>query len=156
MSTKVIMNDAFFKKGFLISTEKTLLDINTIHQYLSKESYWGKGVSQQLVEKSVQNSLCFGVYLQQKQVGFARVVTDFATFAYVCDVFILSDYRKTGLSKWLIQTIRNYPDLQNLRRWLLATADAHGLYGQFGFITLKNHDRWMEIFNPTIQPEEVA
>jgi N-acetylglutamate synthase-like GNAT family acetyltransferase len=155
MSTKVIMNDdAFLKKGFQISTDKALLDIDTIHFFLDKLSYWGKGVSIKTVEISIQNSICFGVYHNQKQVGFARVITDQATFAYLCDVFVLPDYRKSGLSKWLLQTIRNHPNLQNLRRWSLATADAHGLYEQFGFRQLKNHDRWMEIFQPHLQQQE--
>ncbi|MGI4022083.1 MAG: GNAT family N-acetyltransferase [Janthinobacterium lividum] len=155
MATKVIMNDdAFLKKGFLISTDKNLLDINTIHHFLDISSYWGKGISLNTVETSIQNSTCFGVYHHQKQIGFARVITDLATFAYLCDVFILPDYRKFGLSKWLIQTIRNHPDLKNLRRLVLATADAHGLYEQFGFTRMKNQDRWMEIFQPRIQNEE--
>jgi len=156
MSIKVIMNDdAFFKKGFLISTDTALLDVTLIHHFLDQLSYWGKGISLQTVQTSIQNSLCFGVYQHQKQVGFARLVTDKATFAYLCDVFILPDFRKSGLSKWLLQTIRHHPDLQNLRRWTLATADAHGLYEQFGFMRMKNHDRWMEIFQPQLQnPEE--
>lgn len=137
-------DDAFIKKGFLISTNKTLLDSKLIHHFLNDLAYWGKGISKQTVETSIQNSLCFGIYQQQKQAGFARVITDFATFAYLCDAFILPDYRKAGLSKWLVQTIRNYPSLKNLR-WCLATADAHGLYKQFGFTPLKNHERWMEI-----------
>ncbi|RYE36182.1 MAG: N-acetyltransferase [Sphingobacteriaceae bacterium] len=152
MAIKVIMNgDAFLKKGFLISTDKTLLDINLIHHFLDQLSYWGKGISLETVKTSIQNSMCFGVYLHQKQVGFARVITDEATFAYVCDVFILPDYRKAGLSKWLIQTVRNYPGLKNLRRLVLATADAQGLYQQFGFTQIKNHDRWMEIFQPRME-----
>ncbi len=158
MSIKVIMNDdAFFKKGFLISTDTALLDVTLIHHFLDQLSYWGKGISMQTVQTSIKNSLCFGVYHQQKQVGFARVITDHATFAYLCDVFILPAYRKSGLSKWLMQTIRNYPNLQSLRRWTLATADAHGLYEQFGFMRMKNQDRWMEIFQPKQQnPEETA
>jgi len=158
MSIKVIMNDdAFFKKGFLISTDTALLDVTLIHHFLDQLSYWGKGISMQTVQTSIKNSLCFGVYHQQKQVGFARVITDHATFAYLCDVFILTDFRKSGLSKWLLQTIRHHPDLQNLRRWTLATADAHGLYEQFGFMRMKNQDRWMEIFQPKQQnPEETA
>lgn len=149
MAAKVIMNDgAFLKKGFLISTDKTLLDINMVHHFLGQVSYWGKGISMQTVQTSIDNSLCFGVYHQQKQVGFARVITDQATFAYVCDVFILPENRKSGLSKWLLQTIRNDPKLQNLRRWVLATADAHGLYEQFGFSKIKNPERWLEIFQP--------
>ncbi len=155
MSIKVIMNDdAFFKKGFLISTDTALLNITLIHHFLDQLSYWGKGISLQTVQTSIQNSLCFGVYQHQKQVGFARLVTDKATFAYLCDVFILPDFRKSGLSKWLLQTIRHHPDLQNLRRWTLATADAHGLYEQFGFMRMKNQDRWMEIFQPQLQNSE--
>jgi len=154
MGTKVIMNDdAFLKKGFLVSTDNSMLDINMIHHFLGQLSYWGKNISLQTVKTSIKNSLCFGVYQQQKQVGFARVITDFATFAYLCDVFILPDYRKKGLSKWLIQNIRNHPNLQKLRRLVLATADAHGLYEQFGFSRMKNQDRWMEIFQPQQQEE---
>ena len=158
MATKVIMNDdAFLKKGFLISTDKTLLDIMLIHHFLDQLSYWGKGISLETVQTSVQNSLCFGIYQHQKQVGFARVITDYATFAYLCDVFILPNYRKSGLSKWLIQTILRHPNLVNLRRFVLATADAQGLYEQFGFNRLKNNDRWMEIFQPYPQKlEEIA
>lgn len=155
MTTKVIMNDdAFLKKGFLISTDKTLLDVVLIHHFLDQLSYWGKGICLETVKTSIENSLCFGVYQHKKQVGFARVITDQATFAYLCDVFILPDYRKAGLSKWLIQTIRGYPSLQNLRRFTLATADAHQLYEQFGFNRLKNYDRWMEIFQPYQQKLE--
>ncbi len=154
MGTKVIMNDdAFLKKGFLVSTDNSMLDINMIHHFLGQLSYWGKNISLQTVKTSIENSLCFGVYQQHKQVGFARVITDFATFAYLCDVFILPDYRKKGLSKWLIQNIRNHPNLQKLRRLVLATADAHGLYEQFGFSRMKNQDRWMEIFQPQQQEE---
>lgn len=154
MAVKVIMNDdAFLKKGFLISTDKTLLDVQLIHHFLDKLSYWGSGISLETVETSIQNSLCFGVYFYKTQVGFARVVTDEATFAYVCDVFILPDHRKSGLSKWLVQTVRNHPKLKNLRRLVLATADAQGLYAQFGFSQIKNHDRWMEIFQPRKQEE---
>jgi len=154
MSTKVIMNDdAFLKKGFLVSTDNSMLDINMIHHFLGQLSYWGKNISLQTVKTSIENSLCFGVYQQHKQVGFARVITNFATFAYLCDVFILPDYRKKGLSKWLIQNIRNHPNLQKLRRLVLATADAHGLYEQFGFSRMKNQDRWMEIFQPQQQEE---
>lgn len=155
MGTKVIMNDdAFLKKGFLISTDKRLLDISVVHHFLDQLSYWAKGISMHTVQTSIQNSVCFGVYHHQKQVGFARVITDEVTFAYLCDVFILPDYRKSGLSKWLIQTIRNHPNLKNLRRFMLATADAHGLYEQFGFSQLKNHDRWLEIFQPQRQNTE--
>ena len=143
------MNDAAFeKKGFHISTNQALLDFEMIYNYLDQESYWSKGIPVETLKKAINNSLCFGIYLQDKQVGFARIVSDKATFAYLCDVFVLPDYRGQGLSKWLIQTIRAHADLQGLRRWSLATADAHGLYQQYGFTPITKADRWMEIFNP--------
>lgn len=146
---KTIINDAAFeKKGFYISTDKTLLDFEMIYQYLDKDSYWANNIPPEVLKRAINNSLCFGIYLQNKQVGFARVITDNATFAYICDVFVLEAYRGQGLSKWLIQTIRAHPDLQGLRRWSLATLDAHGLYRQFGFTPISKADRWMEIFTP--------
>lgn len=146
---KTIMNeDAFTKKGFSISTDKSLIDFETVYNYLSNDSYWAKGMPAEMLKKAIENSICFGLYQQNKQAGFARVVTDKATFAYLCDVFILADYRRLGLSKWLIQTIKQYPELQGLRRWSLATADAHDLYTQFGFIPVSRPDRWMEIYTP--------
>lgn len=146
---KTIINDGVFvKKGFTISTDTTLLDFDAIYNYLKNESYWAKGIPAQTLEKAIQNSLCFGVHKQGKMAGFARVVTDKATFAYICDVFILTEYRGLGLSKWLIQTIREHAELQGLRRWSLATADAHGLYKQFGFTPVNRPERWMEIFTP--------
>ena len=145
----VIMNDdAFLKNGFRISTDQSLLDFEMIYTYLSDESYWAIGIPAATLKKAIENSLCFGVYKQNTQVGLARVVTDQATFAYICDVFILPDFRGLGLSKWLMQTITGHPELQGLRRWSLATADAHGLYRQFGFATISRPERWMEKFNP--------
>jgi len=146
---KTVINDtSFLKKGFTISTDKSLLDFNMIFGYLNGESYWSKGIPAEKVRTSIENSLCFGIYRDGKQVGFARVVTDNAIFAYLCDVFIVADYRGSGLSKWMIQTVLAHPDLQGLRRWLLATADAHGLYNQFGFIPLTSPERWMGIYTP--------
>jgi GNAT superfamily N-acetyltransferase len=146
---RIIMNDAaFHKKGFSISTDKSLLDFGMIYHYLDEDSYWAQGIPADKLRKAIENSICFGVYKEKKQVGLARVVTDEATFAYLCDVFILPDYRGLGLSKWLIQTIIAHPDLQGLRRWSLATADAHGLYKQFGFTEFSRPERWMEIFTP--------
>ena len=146
---KTIMNDdAFTKKGFSISNDKALIDFETVYNYLSNDSYWAQGIPADRLRKAIENSICFGVYHQNKQAGFARVVTDNATFAYICDVFILADYKRLGLSKWLMQTIRQHPELQGLRRWSLATADAHGLYAQFGFTVISRPDRWMEIFTP--------
>ncbi len=146
---KVFVNDkAFLDKGFHISTDKDLLDFNVIYNYLNKDSYWAKGIPSERLKEAIAGSFCFGVYQDKVQAGFARVVTDKATFAYICDVFVLPEFRGKGLSKWLMQTITAHPELQGLRRWSLATADAHGLYKQFGFTEITRPERWMEIFTP--------
>jgi len=146
---QVVMNDeTFLKKGFTISTDKALLEFDMIYGYLHNESYWSKGISAEKVRSSIENSMCFGVYKDGKQIGFARVISDKATFAYLCDVFILDEHRGFGLSKWLLQTILAHPNLQGLRRWLLATADAHGLYSQFGFTPITSPESWMGIYTP--------
>ena len=146
---KSIINDeVLIKKGFLISTDKNLLDFDAIFKYLNEESYWSKGITPERLKRAIDNSICFGIYQHQQQAGFARVITDKATFAYICDVFILADHRRSGLSKWLMQTIIQHPELQGLRRWSLATLDAHGLYAQFGFTELSRPERWMEIHAP--------
>ena len=129
---------------FTISTDRSRLQIGAIHEFLSEKSYWAKERTREQTETAIKNSLPFGVYKGENQIGFARVVTDYATFAYLGDVFILDEFRGKGLSKWLMQTILSHPDLQGLRRWILATADAHGLYEQFGFSALKVPERWME------------
>ncbi len=129
---------------FFISTDKSLLQLGAIHKFLTEESYWAKERTRAQTETAMANSLCFGVYAGDAQIGFARVVSDYATFAYIGDVYILEDFRGRGLSKQLMETIINYPELQNLRRWLLATFDAHGLYEKFGFQPLKHPARWME------------
>jgi GNAT superfamily N-acetyltransferase len=129
---------------FEISTDKGRLDIETIHRFLTEESYWAATRTPDQTRTAIENSLCFGVYLGDQQVGFARVVSDFATFAYLGDVFVLEDFRGRGLSKRLMETIVTQPELQGLRRWLLATRDAHGLYEQFDFASLKFPERWME------------
>jgi N-acetylglutamate synthase-like GNAT family acetyltransferase len=144
----IINDDVYIKKGYAISTDPGLLNFAMIFNYLAIESYWAKGIPAEKLKKAITNSLCFGIYKGAEQIGFARVVTDQATFAYICDVFILENYRGEGLSKWLIQTIKDHSDLQGLRRWLLATADAHGLYAQFGFKPVEKTDRWMQIFTP--------
>ncbi len=137
------------KGNFCISTDKTRLERETIHDFL-RQSYWAQNIPREIVEKSIANSLCFGLYYGDKQIGFARVISDYATFAYLSDVFILESYRNQGLSKWLIEAIINHPDLQQLRRWLLATWDAQELYKQFGFRPLRHPEHFMEIHNPTI------
>lgn len=149
---KVIMNDKFFQdKGYIISTDKSFIDFDAVYNYLENESYWAKGVTIERLKKAIDNSMCFGIYKDGKQAGFARVVTDKATFAYVCDVFVLDAHRGLGLSKWLMQTIREYPELKGLRRWSLATSDAHGLYQQFGFVPLSKPQNWMEVYTPYAQ-----
>ncbi len=140
------------KDGYNISTNPTKLDINIIHKYLSEESYWAKDIPFNVVKKSIDNSLCFGVYKNNQQVGFARVVTDKATFAYLADVFILPEHRGKGLSKWLMTVIHSYPDLQGLRRWMLGTRDAHKLYEKFGwtYLTEEISKRFMQFHNPDV------
>ncbi|MBC3788020.1 GNAT family N-acetyltransferase [Spirosoma utsteinense] len=129
---------------YTIDTDKTRLDVPLIQQFLSQESYWAQNVPLDVVERSIANSLCFGVYQGDNQVGFARVITDQATFAYLSDVFILPEHRGRGLSKQLIETISNWPSLQGLRRWVLATRDAHTLYEQFGFTALDKPEIFMQ------------
>ena len=132
------------REKFVINTDKSRLQIALIHEFLFHESYWAQNRSLEQTERAIENSLCFGVYCEERQIGFARVVSDFATFAYLGDVFILEEFRGRGLSKRLMRTIVEHPDLQGLRRWLLATRDAHGLYEQFDFTPLKVPERWME------------
>lgn len=129
---------------FIISTERKRLQIEAIHRFLSEESYWAKERTKEQTLTAIKNSLPFGVYKGENQIGFARVVTDYATFAYLGDVYILAEFRGEGLSKWLMETIVNHPDLQGFRRWVLATKDAHTLYEKFGFHTLVHPERWME------------
>lgn len=135
--------------SYLISTDKTLLNPFLIHQFLSN-TYWAKGIPYENVLKRIENSLCFGVYSEKKQIGFARVISDFESFAYLADVFIIEEHRGEGLSKLLMQTISTHENLQNLRRFMLATADAHGLYVQFGFKPIGKIDTWMEKVNLNI------
>lgn len=120
---------------YVITTDKQKMDITAIHQYLSN-SYWAAGIPISVLEKCIANSLCFGILHNGAQVGFARIVTDKATFAYLADVYVLEEHRGKGLSKWMMATIQSHPDLQGFRRWLLATRDAHGLYKQFGWTEL--------------------
>lgn len=141
----------WFKEGFSISTKKEYLDIDIIHKFLSQDAYWSKGIPKETVTKSIMNThLCFGVYKGEirkhsvEQVGFARVITDLATFAYLCDVFIKPDYRELGLSKWLMNIITTHPELQSIRRFMLATNDAHKLYEKFGFEQINNPELFMQ------------
>ena len=137
------------RQDYSISTDQDQLDVKAIHAFLST-SYWSPGIPIAVVKHAIENSLCFGVFHGTEQVGFARVVTDSATFAYLADVYILESHRGKGLSKWLMETIQGHPRLQGLRRFMLATRDAHGLYSQFGFNVVANPSRLMEILNPDV------
>ncbi|WP_062268501.1 GNAT family N-acetyltransferase [Endozoicomonas arenosclerae] len=132
------------KGSFILSTDKALLKIDLIHEFLNN-SYWAAGIPRSVVEQSVEHSMCFGLYQDDRQIGFARVISDHATFAYLSDVFILPEMRGLGLSKWLMECIQSIESLQGIRRFMLATADAHGLYEQFGFQSLEKPERIMEI-----------
>ncbi len=139
------MTDVEYRReNYSVSTDKSRLDLDMIHDFLS-HAYWSPNVPRSIVEKAIQHSMCFGVYDGTTQVGFARVITDQATFAYLADVFIVEGHRGRGLSKWMLECILNHPDLQWLRRFMLATKDAHGLYEQFGFKPLANPERWMQL-----------
>ena len=130
---------------YLISTDKSKLNIEYIHHYLSKESYWAKNIPMEIVQASIEGSFCFGVYHQNKQIGFARVITDYATFGYLADVFIDKDYRGKGLSKELMKFIMEQKTIKKLRRFMLATLDAHSLYAQFGFESQEGNKRLMGV-----------
>jgi GNAT superfamily N-acetyltransferase len=119
--------------NYIISTDKTKIDVELVHHYLSNKSYWAKNIPLDIVKSSIENSVCFSLFYKETQIGFARVITDKATFGYLADVFILEPHRGKGLSKWLMQTIFEYTELQGFRSWMLGTKDAHGLYEKFGF-----------------------
>jgi len=138
------------KRGnFCISTDPARLDVKAMHAYLSR-SYWAAGIPEEIVAKSIQGSLCFGLFDAERQIGLTRVITDKATYAYLCDVYVLEDYQRSGLGQWLMEAVFSHPDLQSLRRFNLVTRDAHGLYAKFGFKPLKDPSRHMEIVRPDI------
>jgi GNAT superfamily N-acetyltransferase len=140
----------FNRAGFTISTDPDRLDLEATHAYLANDSYWAAGIPFPVFRKSVDHSLCFGVYHQGRQIGFARVISDFATFAYLADVFILDEYQGQGLGKWLVTSLLSIPELQGLRRWMLVTRDAHELYARYGFTPLAHPEWLMEIAKPDI------
>ncbi len=138
------------RNGFLLSTDRRLLNLDVIHQFLTN-CYWAKGIPRDTVARSIEHSLCFGIYHESgEQVAFARVITDFATIAYLGDIFVLESHRGHGLSKWMMECIMQHPALQGLRRWILLTRDAHGLYSQFGFTPLKSAEPYMELHRPDV------
>lgn len=134
---------------YLISTDPAKLDATAVHGFLVT-CYWCAGIPKGIVEKALANSLCFGLYHQGKQVGLSRVVTDYATFAYLCDVYVLEEHRGKGLGHWMVECVMTHPELQNLRRFTLATRDAHGVYAAFGFTAPKAPDRQMERHDPEV------
>jgi GNAT superfamily N-acetyltransferase len=144
------MQTQHYLDSYEISNDLRRLDVDAIHHFLAKESYWSPEIPRTVVERAIENSLCFGVYHRAEQVGFARVVTDKSTFALLADLFIIKTHRGKGLSKWLMRCIVGHEDLQGLRRLLLLTSDAHGLYRQFGFKELGNPSRFMEVLRQDI------
>ncbi len=138
-----------FRDQYLISTNKAKLNIEFIHHSISG-TYWGKNIPMDIVRKSIEGSICFGLYVDSKQIGFARVITDCATFGYLADVFIDENYRGKGLGFWLVREILDYKEFQGLRRMLLGTRDAHGLYTKLGFTSIPNPEAWMHIHRPDI------
>jgi GNAT superfamily N-acetyltransferase len=141
---------AWSRGEYLITTDPERIDIDVVHGYLHRDSYWAKNIPRETVERAIENSLCFSILKGDDQVGFARVTSDRATVAYLGDVFVLPEHRGQGLSKWLMECVIGHPELQGLRRWMLATADAHGLYAQSGFTPIKAPERWMERHFPDV------
>jgi GNAT superfamily N-acetyltransferase len=151
MPTQAIQfeTNEYHKGEFTVSTDRARIKLDVVHGFLT-ECYWAKGISRDVVARSIENSLCFGVYAEGTQVGFARMISDFATFAYIGDVFVLESFRGQGLGKWLMECIIKHPRLQGLRRWSLVTRDGHGLYSQFGFEPLKKPRNYMELHRPDV------
>ena len=131
------------KDGFTVSTDRQKLDRDAIHRFLA-ESYWARGIPRDVVDRSIENSVCFGLYAEEKMIGFARVISDAATFGYLSDVFVLPSHRGRGLAAWFMEIVMGHPDFRGIRRWMLATADAHGLYRKVGFTQLSRPERIME------------
>jgi GNAT superfamily N-acetyltransferase len=142
------MENNWSRGVFHISTNRQDLDMDIIYGFLSG-AYWAPGRSRETIKRSIENSLPFGIYTGGRQIGFARVITDYATFAWIADVFVLEEFRGQGLGKWLMEVMISHPQLQGFRRWVLGTKDAHGLYKQYGFTELKLPERWMERHDPT-------
>jgi GNAT superfamily N-acetyltransferase len=140
----------WLRGAYEISTDPGRVDVATVHRFLSTEAYWSPGVPEEVVRRAIGGSVVFGLYRGRDQVGFTRVVTDKATFAWVCDVFVLPEHRGHGLGKWLMECVMGHPELQGLRRWMLATRDAHGLYRQYGFTDLHDATRFMERWDPEV------
>ena len=143
--SQLTINMEINDKDFIYSDDTNLVDINAVHHYLSEESYWAKGIPLETVKRSIENSLCFGIYKETRQIGFARWITDRATFAYLADVYVEQEFRGMGLSKKLMSLMLFHPDLQGLRRYMLSTRDAHSLYSQYGFEPLETPENIMAV-----------
>ena len=139
----------------MISTDEALLDIDAVHAFLTR-SYWATGIPHDLVAKAIRNSLPFGLYVDGRQIGFARVISDSVTYAYVADVYVEEEHRSKGLALKLMEAVRGHPDLRGLRRWMLGTKDAHGLYRKVGFQNVEIPERWMEISDPDVYTRGAA
>jgi N-acetylglutamate synthase-like GNAT family acetyltransferase len=139
---------------FTISCDPERLDLDVVHGFLAGESYWSRGIARDRLERAIRNSLCFGLYDRDSQVGFARVITDRATFAYLCDVFVLESHRGRGLGQWLLETMRTHPDLAGLRRWALLTRDAHPFYERLGWNRPALPEMYMEMVAPSAAPPD--
>jgi len=133
--------------GFLVSTDPARLDVDAIHAFLTS-SYWSPGIPRDIVERAIAGSICFGLFAGERQIGFARVITDRATFAYLADVYVLDEHRGRGLGSWLVETVIAHPELKGLRRFVLVTRDAHGLYEKFGFTPISKPENYMERHRP--------
>jgi GNAT superfamily N-acetyltransferase len=133
---------------YTISTDNSKLDLPFIHGFLSREAYWSKNIPYEVVQTAANNSLNFGVYHKNRQIGYARVITDYATIAYLGDVFIIQEFRGQGISKWMLENVMNHPGLQGLRRWILLTSDAHELYKKYGWTEIARPEKWMEKHDP--------
>ena|SRR5438552_2995151 len=143
------MSREYLRDRFRITTDPSAIDVDAAHAFLTR-SYWAEGISRETVARSIRHSLCFGVFEGGRQIGLARVISDFATYAYLGDVYVEPEYRGQGLSKWLMECVMSHPDLQGLRRWSLLTRDAHGLYRKYGFTDVGKPERYMEIAVPGV------
>lgn len=147
----IIDETAVFQEiTYRLSDDRNLVQLEKVHRFLNEEAYWSKGITLETFTKSVQHSICFSVFCGEDQVGFARVISDQSTIAYLGDVFILPAHRGKGLSKWLMKAVMFHPELQKLRRWILLTSDAHELYRNYGFTGIKSPEKWMELHDPHV------
>lgn len=136
------------RADYTISTDYSKLDLPFIHGFLSREAYWSKNIPYEVVQTAARNSLNFGVYHKNRQIGYARVITDYATIAYLGDVFVIQEFRGQGISKWMLENVMKHPSLQGLRRWILLTSDAHELYKKYGWTEIASPEKWMEKHDP--------